>query len=88
MSLRSAPPLKAEFEFTYLAPPPPEITYVSATRISAFGGEALVVNLKNMVPVPVTVQGSFSSDVTALFGFVKGTLSPSHPRTLSPSHPL
>jgi hypothetical protein len=92
---------QADFDFTYLAPPPPEITYVSKTRISAFGGETLVVNLKNMVQVLVTKggEGSFSSDVTALFGFVKGitltlhphtphpspTLHPSHP---SPSHPF
>jgi hypothetical protein len=76
VSLRAASAVRADFELTYVAHPPPEIAYTSKTRISAFGGETIIIHVQNLVEVPVTGEGSYTSrDVSVLFGVVEGQVS-------------
>jgi hypothetical protein len=76
ISLRAASAVRADFEFIYVAAKFPEITYTSKTRISAFGGESVSIHLQHLIEVPVSGEGSYSSnEVTVLFGVVKGRVS-------------
>jgi hypothetical protein len=76
IALRATSAVRADFKFTYVAPPLPEITYTSKTRISAFGGESIGIHLHHFVEVPVSGEGSYSSnEVSVLFGVVKGQVS-------------
>jgi hypothetical protein len=76
ISLRRAPVMRADFELTYTSHPPPRITYTSKTRVSAFGGESIIIQVQNLVEVPVTGEGFYTSrDVGVLFGVVEGEVS-------------
>jgi hypothetical protein len=77
VSLRgAAATMRVDFELTYVAPPPPEITYTSKARISAFGGESIIIHVKGLILVTVTGEGSYTSrDVSVLFGVVEGEVS-------------